>query len=57
MAAIESRGLICPTLKGLKVPKGTLSSNGFHQVYLKWKMKIIGRDWKRKVKTTIAYRR
>ena len=47
MAAIESRGLICPTLKGLKVPKGTLSSNGFHQVYLKWEIKIIGRECKR----------
>ena len=44
--------LICLTLKGLRVPKGTLSSNGLHQVYLKWKMKIIGRDCKRKVKTT-----
>ena len=43
--------LICLTLKGLRGPRGTLSSNGLHQVYLKWKMKIIGGDCRRNVKT------
>ena len=46
--------LICLTLKGLRVPQGTLSSNGLHQVYLKWKIKIIGKDFKRKVQKSIS---